>query len=310
MQSDGKSRHAEIFRPPHLAMTSWSVSVLRYQHVPVLDALAAGSIAAIPSFLPLDLANTSWAFSTMECTNQPLLNAIAAASIPLSSQFGAQEIALMADACLATSNIPDLESRLHALVNAAASELLQGQEKAECWMQEVRVDRLGWMGTEMLQKLLTLSSPSFDFQTRASEVAKQTAAKLQQPPQPVTAEIIAVAHLRVPSRGLDAIIVRGPSTVEHHTGLPHLLRAIQLPLSRWVDRARCSEFRALEEVCTKLSVDASGANGELDLWIFGAPPCLSCVAAVQQARRLFPNLEIRVGFSKSSSVLETNLAKS
>jgi len=88
----------ENFRPPHLAMTSWSVSVLRYQHIPLLDALSAASIATISSFLPLDLANTSWAFATLECTNQPLFNSIAAASIPLSSEFGAQEIALMADA--------------------------------------------------------------------------------------------------------------------------------------------------------------------------------------------------------------------
>lgn len=285
---------SESFKPQHLANLAWSVSILSYEDAKLLDAIAEASMATISEFGPLDLASTVWSFAKLEYRNEQLFASICQASVRLSDRFGAQEIALMADAN--ASVLPDMEDRLLELAAGTASVLTSEDKAIEDWLQEMQLDRLGWLGTEMLQKQLALTKPSSVSQQRAEVFASQHF------PESLASEVIAVAHLCLPACGLDATTVRGPATSSEGRSSTHL-RAVRLPLSRWVDRARCSEFRALEEVCDRLLINEefAGATGELDLWIFGAPPCLSCVGAIQQVRHLFPSLEVRVGFLKSFS---------
>lgn len=288
-------------------MIAWSESVLSYEHAPLLDAIAAASISRISAFGTSDIANTAWSFATLECSNPPFLDSIASASRPLRGEFGAQEVVLLSDAGFTAPTFPELQPRLRELAASAAAALLRGQGATERWLHEARVDRLGWSGTQMLQELLAVSWPCPDSRERAATyVAQLLAARssVDASSRTSSADVVAFARVVVPAMGLDATAVRGfGGAGECEAAGRGALRALRLPLSRWVDRTRCSEFQALEALCNSLleNEQRKGVVGSLDLWVFGAPPCLSCVSVLQQVRHLLPNLELRVGFSRSLS---------
>jgi len=252
-----------------------------------------------------DIAGIAWSFATMQNLNPPLLLAIAAASSRMSIEFGSQETVLLIDAGFDASMFPDLETNLHALATDGVTALESTGGMIQEWVREACVDRLGWAGTELMVELMGLSKPSRCIQQELASVAKEVDAGLQGSRKSPSDRVIAVAHLLVASAGVETVITRGPGSAgdpsDHAQIGPIHLRPIQLPLSRWVDRSRCSEFRVLEEVCGRMLTpkDLSRMPCKLAVCVFGAPPCLSCMAAVQQVRCRFPGLEIEISFRKS-----------
>lgn len=252
-----------------------------------------------------DMAGIAWSFATLQCSNPPLLSSISAASSRIGTEFGAQETVLLIDAGFDPDMFPDLETRLYALATDCVTALESSRGMIQHWVTEARVDRLGWTGTELMMEQMGVSKPSACSQQELAAIAKEIDACSQNSTKS-NDSVIAVAHLVFPVSSMKAVIVRGPGSLgdragQAHRGSVHLC-PLQLPLSRWVDRSRCSEFRVLEEACSRMltPTDFSGKPCKLVLCVFGAPPCLSCMAAIQQVRCRFPELEIEISFSKTT----------
>jgi len=205
-----------------------------------------------------------------------------------------------------------------------------GWEPFFAWLWEHQIDRLGWEGTFRLLRLhgdlgLPDLSPS-DQREYAVHLASSAVKAGCLVDTTLSSEVVCVAVYRISYRGdghrlFVGEVVRGVGTsfAQLCDGVQRrrFLRAARLPLSQWVDRSRCSEFQALEELCRRISVasmrvprqrpgqilDIDGGQGDslsdglvgiVELFVFGAPPCLSCLAAMQQFRGMFPSIELRI----------------
>jgi len=71
---------------------SWSFAVLHLVDAPLMEAIAAASIAKITAFGSQGLGNTAWALAALQLRHAPLLDALAAASLPRISEFRPQEL--------------------------------------------------------------------------------------------------------------------------------------------------------------------------------------------------------------------------
>jgi len=53
------------FSAQELSNTEWSLAQLRFQDVPLLQALSSQALRRLAEFKPQELANTSWALSNL-----------------------------------------------------------------------------------------------------------------------------------------------------------------------------------------------------------------------------------------------------
>ncbi|CAE7261937.1 unnamed protein product [Symbiodinium sp. CCMP2456] len=92
------------------------------------------------------------------------------------------------------------------------------------------------------------------------------------------------------------------------------LCAVQLPISKWVDRSLCAEFQLLGEVCELLhrsGIDLTcpelrySVHGDLNLYL-SEPSCVSCVGAMKQFQTLLPGANL---FVECGSVIEPLTAR-
>jgi len=86
--------HSKVpqLQPNHLTNTVWALAKLGLRDEPLLDAIAAASLARMDSAATPELALTLWAFASLEVNNHTLLDAIAAASLQIISEFSPSEI--------------------------------------------------------------------------------------------------------------------------------------------------------------------------------------------------------------------------
>jgi len=59
---------------------AWAFAKLDMWPQPLMDALAAQSIAIISDFIPQNIGNLAWSYAHCRKTNAPLMHAMAAAS--------------------------------------------------------------------------------------------------------------------------------------------------------------------------------------------------------------------------------------
>ncbi|CAE7942112.1 Sumo3, partial [Symbiodinium sp. KB8] len=92
------------------------------------------------------------------------------------------------------------------------------------------------------------------------------------------------------------------------------LCAVQLPISKWVDRSLCAEFQLLGEVCELLhrsGMDLTcpelrySVHGDLNMYL-SEPSCVSCVGAMKQFQTLLPGANL---FVECGSVIEPLTAR-
>eukprot|EP00747_Dinoflagellata_sp_TGD_P131048 gnl/TRDRNA2_/TRDRNA2_174913_c0_seq1.p1 gnl/TRDRNA2_/TRDRNA2_174913_c0~~gnl/TRDRNA2_/TRDRNA2_174913_c0_seq1.p1 ORF type:complete len:406 (+),score=55.69 gnl/TRDRNA2_/TRDRNA2_174913_c0_seq1:504-1721(+) len=309
-----------------LASVAWEGPVPLHRGDDLTGVLHAAAIDNGDEFGPPDLAQTAWACAALAYQNAPLLAAIAQTANCTVGSFGDQELVLMADAYShgeGTLLLPDLWPRLSSIATAAATRLpgrADGREwKAFAeWLLERRLDRLGWLATDMVLHRgeadggLGIAPPAIESRGVAQSMAKHAAS------DKVTTVLFYT--LTWPSAGGktfqgELVRTQGPPEPESVRSREWRIRATRLPLSRWVDRACCSEFRALDALCqliedmeasTGLGSLMSGnsknnVEGTVSLWVFGAPPCLSCLAAMRQFQGRFPGVRLHVAVEAASS---------
>mmetsp|Transcript_2774 Transcript_2774/g.5008 ORF Transcript_2774/g.5008 Transcript_2774/m.5008 type:complete len:417 (-) Transcript_2774:11-1261(-) len=77
--------------PQNLSNTAWACALLKFQDIPLLEAIAAESIPRTLSpagaFDAQGLSNMAWAFARMSLRHPPLLDAISAAALPNIAAF-------------------------------------------------------------------------------------------------------------------------------------------------------------------------------------------------------------------------------
>lgn len=114
---------------------------------------------------------------------------------------------------------------------------------------------------------------------------------------------------RGPPRCIEGTLLRenGLDSERRKTAVrPRWLRAITLPINRFVERELCAEFQLLEALCEIISSALPGglagcasgreaATGEVRVLI-SSSSCLSCVAAFRQFQLLWPRMLLAVGF--------------
>jgi hypothetical protein len=92
------------------------------------------------------------------------------------------------------------------------------------------------------------------------------------------------------------------------------LCAVQLPISKWVDRTLCAEFQLLTEVCEMINrTGIELTSPELRHSVYGLlnmylsePSCVSCTGSMKQFQTLFPGVDMLVD---CSSVVEPLMAR-
>uniref|UniRef100_A0A7S4RAM3 catechol O-methyltransferase n=1 Tax=Alexandrium monilatum TaxID=311494 RepID=A0A7S4RAM3_9DINO len=81
-----------LAKPQELSNTAWAYAQLSFLHLPLMDAIAAASIAKITQCLSQDHSNLAWAFATLHLPNAPLCDSIAAAALRTIRQFERQHL--------------------------------------------------------------------------------------------------------------------------------------------------------------------------------------------------------------------------
>lgn len=78
--------------PQGLANTAWAFAVLAKRHKPLLDAIAAASVAIMPNLGPRSSANILWAFALLVFQHQPLIASISSTAMDTLQEFQGQSL--------------------------------------------------------------------------------------------------------------------------------------------------------------------------------------------------------------------------
>lgn len=103
---------------------------------------------------------------------------------------------------------------------------------------------------------------------------------------------IAFADFRIGSDHGELIAISGQSTRPGTVGLPQqpFFETFEVPPGH--SRAYDSEYKLLEELASRYA-QTSEVEGTVNLFT-ERPPCDSCIFAIEQFRRQFPNITLRV----------------
>ncbi|CAE8712248.1 unnamed protein product [Polarella glacialis] len=193
-------------------------------------------------------------------------------------------------------------------------------------LSDLRAATLGHQGSRLLLRWLGVGLPGDSFARRANLIIRNAGAPvsmgeaevthcfaewqvgnkwddaalqgalLRRNGQPeVTAEVAAQAPTTTTTTAAAATTTTTAAAAAKTTAAATtttMIRPVRLTdASYFVDRRLCSEFQVLRELSLKLKL-----LPEVSLMI-SRPPCVSCVGALLQFRRLFPNVHLSAGFA-------------
>lgn len=175
----------------------------------------------------------------------------------------------------------------------------------------LRAASLGHLGTHVILGWLGVPVPASCFTRRATQLLARHAARERRWEERSRgrgsgAEAWSVATWRA-ENGAEALrgallrrngLPRGADAMPRLLEAPGALRAVRLTSSSpHTDRRLCGEIQLLETLRARFE-QGSVASGEIRLHVT-KPPCLSCVGAIVQFRRLFPGVVLAVSFGRA-----------
>lgn len=193
---------------------------------------------------------------------------------------------------------------------------------ARCIWQ-LRIDNLGFMGTQLLFDAIRLEELPPGFQERVTAKYPQNFgswAAIQESPSHF--QIFSYAEYTIfpwspsghHSKPLVGTLLRENGLRSPDSGRPRWLHAVTLPINAFVDRELCAEFQLLEAISELLAATCSGFSGCIDeqsrakligsvYVLISSTSCLSCVGAVRQFQLLWPSLHFAVGMGRRAGTL-------
>lgn len=309
---------AEVCRrtlgPRELANLAWCFATLRRCHAPLFAVLAAAA-ATLPSWKALDLANAAWAFAAARAWPPVLQRAVAQRSVAcLELNMESQPLVNLVDLDLPAPDGNYLLETLLRRVDAFHNEWIKEDPFSPCngILLRWHIDNFGIHGTTYLLSKLGIQKPEKGFleTAEASTAAVQQGEDWRQERFFVKDRVSCYLEYRI---GPEPAPLKGSFVKENRfhgegtrAGCAGLLRSWVLPISGVVDRSLCAEFQALSELCDRLDAaqkepqatlaqEVLKGSGTVCLWTSSAS-CLSCVRAMRQFRRIFPQLRLKVSF--------------
>ena len=310
-----------VATPMDLANLAWTLASVEHADPCIMEIILACSLENISALDARQVASIVWSCGQLSVADLPLLPSILhALDGPLLEVLPAQQVGWLADSIplLAASNsfqervtrrlamsVSILEKSLAKLSPGSQGfdpESLQSFAEA---VSLIRADQLGDSGSQLLLSTCGISyiSPiSLPFMeitcheskrllVRASSVFDIKITRLHGMQEEATLQ------------GSDTAVSGGAEGFRPH----RWITPVHLPVAAGVDRSLCGEFQLLARLCDQLLHKTHGVlpptetvTGTIHLFVT-ATPCLSCVAALCQFHRLFPELQLKVSWNQVST---------
>eukprot|EP00933_Yihiella_yeosuensis_P040250 TRINITY_DN34511_c0_g1_i3.p1 TRINITY_DN34511_c0_g1~~TRINITY_DN34511_c0_g1_i3.p1 ORF type:complete len:347 (+),score=31.75 TRINITY_DN34511_c0_g1_i3:754-1794(+) len=274
-------------------------------------------------FSSQDLAGTVWAFAKVSMLDEPLISGIARSALTRIRDIELNSLIAISDALLRTdvsSQCKEITVELRRRVASLARRLPstledESREAYPRLMSNLRTATLGIQGSGLLltwADIPSLPEEIDGFHSRAT----RTISGLGRTSSRSTSEAthsFAEWNVRnvLKSTRLNGAMIRTSGNQDAALKVTQMpLRPVRLTASSYfIDRRLCSEFQLLSALTNEmltLTEDGSSStpfppvplhiiDGNVSLMV-SRPPCVSCLGALVQFKRLFPEVDFSVGF--------------
>ena len=318
-----KQLSERVATPMDLANLAWTLASVEHADPCIMEIILACSLENISALDARQVASIVWSCGQLSVADLPLMPSILhALDGPLLDALPAQQVGWLTDSIPLLPASKSFQERVTRRLAMSVSILEKSLVKMSPGSQGfdpeglqsfaeavslVGADQLGDSGSQLLLStcgisyISPMSMPCMEITFHQHESKRL----LVRASSVFDIKITGLHRMEGEAtlHGSDVAVSGGAEGFRAH----RWITPVHLPVAAGVDRSLCGEFQLLARLCDQVLHKTGGVlpptetvTGTIHLFVT-ATPCLSCVAALCQFHRLFPELQLKVSWNKVST---------